>query len=369
MKSRLVLVAAAVAVALALPGLALANAAAPWQPGDVVGEPDGDLADIHIEAEQLSFDLRPLADGEPVQVDAVYQLRNDGTSHDLNLVFVANALADRDGAVAVDGRPVPYTPGEAPAGPPQWQPPKTTPGITGAPITYATQNAGSLSFSVAIPTGKHEMHVRYMADASAYSGNEPTRYWQLAYVLAPARQWASFGTLDVDVSLPSGWNFASEPALNRNGDIASAQFQGIPSDSLALTTQMAISKQTFNFVPIAVVSALAFVGCVFAWWLGARRGRRGESATPVVALALVWSVVTGFVVAYAALATNANASVPPSQAPWGYNFSGIGDVLSLLMWVVLILIVLTLAIQLCAELGARRARRARGPIYPGFTSS
>src|SRR5688500_2611724 len=182
---------------MALPGgTGWANMAEPpepytLRPGTSAGEPAGGLRDAVIEHETLRFDLRPREDGKPVLVDAAYRVRNDGAPRELDLLFVADGLARGATSVTVDGRPVASTPGAAGALPRSWRPPATTPGFdsAGATIPYESRRQGTLSFRVRLPAGRHEIRVRYPAEATVYSVNELTPVWQLGYVLAPARDW------------------------------------------------------------------------------------------------------------------------------------------------------------------------------------
>ena len=111
------------------------NMAAPPDPATVrhgsrVGEPAGGVRDVTIERETLHIDLRPLADAKPARVDATYRLRNDGPARTLDLLFVANGLANGGGSVAVDGRPVAAAPGQPAATlPASWRAPESTPAL------------------------------------------------------------------------------------------------------------------------------------------------------------------------------------------------------------------------------------------------
>ena len=116
--------------------------------------------------------------------------------------------------------------------------------------------AGKAEWVWAEPGRAFNGHVLVSADG-------PVRYWQLGYVLSPARQWASFGTLDVSVQLPSGWSFASSPGLARSGDEARGSFQGVPADSLGMTAQFPYT--------VAPAISLPLIGIVIA--LGARSDR------------------------------------------------------------------------------------------------
>ncbi len=119
---------------MASPPPAGANAAAPFQRGSSLAEPGG-LAEVVIEREELALDLRPLAEGRAVLVEAIYRLKNERLVEDLDLVFVSGGREASGFTLTLDGKSVPSTrlPREV-AGkglPVNWKPPATTPGIGG----------------------------------------------------------------------------------------------------------------------------------------------------------------------------------------------------------------------------------------------
>jgi hypothetical protein len=327
-------------LALVLPALLLANMANPVNEGDRVGEPSASLRDVHVLGERLHLDLRPLEQGHPAAVEAVYRLRADGAARTLDLVFVADALAD-SGGVWLDGSPVPAVVDTIPL-PAAWRAPETTPGVEGRrELGYSgtrwgptgdTLHSVVLRFALPMTPGEHEVRVRYAAEATAQSRDSPTVFWQLAYILAPARQWASFGTLEARVDLPPGWHAAAHPAMRREGDALVARWDGIPADALALTAQSPPPNETWPWVAFwaAAAAALALVlwlATVVGRWLG-RGGRSVAWALiPALGLAAVWSVAALLGV----------VSVPSfvqgdlgAQRAWGYGYGlGIMGALSL----------------------------------------
>src|SRR2546423_13451981 len=92
-------------VGLVLPSLAFANVGPPSWGGQVVAEPTG-LKDVAVTHETLTIDLRPLADGKPVFVEAVYQLDQRGTERTLDLVFASGSERLTDFQVWLDDRAV-----------------------------------------------------------------------------------------------------------------------------------------------------------------------------------------------------------------------------------------------------------------------
>lgn len=356
-------------MALVTPASVWANSGPPWVPGDVVGEPSGGLANIHIEREELAFDLRPLATGDDVNVTATYHVRNDGAAAQVDLVFVAAALADGASGVSLDGLAVPvrtdqdasdYSPPDG-----TWQPSGTTPGIDGPPINYVTLDPGALLFTLSIPAGRHTISVDYAASPSRYSGHSPARYWQLGYVLAPARQWASFGTLDVTIQLPPEWSFAASPALERAGDLAHGTFDGIPADSIGMTTQMPVSAPQENYAPAIVTGAGVVLGLLIAAYGGAWLARRGRRARVLLPVSIVWSGLTAAAALAVRAGTNQDASIPAVQQSSNYGYGSLNAVIEAMVMVLALIVVvcvLIVAMQTIAAVSARLRGRTASPV-------
>lgn len=343
------LLAATVSVSALLPASGFANMANPHQPGDPLGEPYGGLEAVTIVHEQLAIDMRPLRSDSPALVDVTYRVRNDGPARTLDLQFVAASLAAGEANVSLDDAPIPSqrTVADVPA---SWRPPATTPPIgSGQPLSYETRKNQSLAFALSLDSGEHRIQVRYPAVASAVSGDSPTRYWQLGYVLAPAREWAGFGGLDITVQLPAGWHAAATPALQRTGDTLSGSFLGVPADALALTTQAPAPAVT-DLTPFAWLGGLIVsivLGIVAGRWLGAH-GHTAAWALPVSAAAgIAWFVAA----LAAALSTSPTLA---GQDAWTYHY---GQTLAGVLLSPLALVAGLVVTQLSAVISRRRAAR------------
>jgi hypothetical protein len=353
---------------LALPSRAWANAAPPWRAGSPVGELTG-VKDVVIERERLEIDLRPLADGGQAMIYARYNLRNDGAARDIELVFVAGSPVGDESGVQVNGATVPYARAEMTEVPRAWRPPATTPSITGEGTVRGleyktTRNQDGLKFTASLEPGANQIQVHYRALPGAYSGREPTRYWQLAYILAPAREWGGFGTLDVTVYLAPDWRAASEPRLMRDGDILGGFFGSIPADALALTVQAPPPSEARIWSSYALAGAAwvgaAVGGLVLTWRLGrgagkwaANRGRSTWWALPGALLAgVIW---TALLIGAVFLSTVGQKSlaVPEAQQAWN---QGYGMVMAFFVFSVLCLAAVPLGLAL-AQVAAVRAHR------------
>jgi hypothetical protein len=263
--------------------------------GNVTTEPKG-LKGIAITREDLVLDLRPLAAVEPVEVQATYHLDNSGQSRTLDLVFVFGTAGVRDFEVRLAGRLIETKPlweggperrwsdfrGEGRLGrrwsdfPESWRPPRE--GIL--PETWVIYQGdpelvAPMAFTLQLPAGASTLSARYRARACGTNLNYPTTTWLVPYILAPAREWESFGRLDVTVHLPDGWQSDSKPALEREGSVLHGRFTGIPADALLVSARAPVGPELQRAEVIAVVLyVLALVGGgVVCWLVGRWQGR------------------------------------------------------------------------------------------------
>lgn len=300
---------------------ARANMADPARPGDPVGEPSPLLDSIHVPEEQLVIDMRPVAEQLPASVKATYRLRNDGGAKKLDLVFVAGGFRSNSVSsftVMLDGVTVPGRFSDSLYVPSGWQMPRFTPGFGGKDsLPYEillTRSAGrsdihggdrgerlpatvpAIFFSVDLSSGYHTLSVTYTVDPTGYGYIDPVYIHQLGYVLSPARRWGSFGRLDAQVVLPKGWEAATWPQMEREGDTLFGVWNGLPADALALSARMPVSPTLY---------ALAFWGPVFfflvmaglltyrlGWKKGVKLARQGGKLTGAIPLAILCTWLT-----------------------------------------------------------------------------
>lgn len=265
-----------VAITLLVPK-AIANITSPRTSGDLVGEPTGSLRSLTIIREMLSFDLRPLNKVGLAQIVATYEVRNQGQPTSVDLIFISPGI--KAGSITVDGASVPSTAVKLLNLPPEWQPPKTVPGIREAPFAQQPKNkytvnntlASGLHFAATLPEGEHQLQVSYDMHPSTYD-DALYRDYQIAYILAPARSWAAFKVLEVSVKLPAGWKIATSLPMKRTDDTLRAIFKDIPADSLAITTRPPLEPSTFGSLILLEVGG-AIVGLMSSQWLAEVVGR------------------------------------------------------------------------------------------------
>jgi hypothetical protein len=91
-------------------------------------------------------------------------------------------------------------------------------------------------------------------------------------VLAPAREWGSFGELHVEVRLPDRWDVATYPALeDAGGDVASGSFDGIPATGFYVEARPQFIH-SWRSVPgiVAGLAVLLALVLLLPLWLGRR---------------------------------------------------------------------------------------------------
>jgi hypothetical protein len=274
---------------------------------------------VFIEHEDLTMDLSAMNTAgqtyaaPAAQVVASYRLRNDGSDRGIDLVFVTASQHVSSVHVMLDGRPV--SAGLGPLGPipSSWMPPAGTPAIAGGPdLPYSVDRPAGLTFHIDLSAGEHTLVTSYEAAPAEYSGDasayEP-HYWQLAFVLSPARQWEGFGDLAVTVRVPPGWPAAVRPGLSRRGDALSGLFTGIPADSIGISTRMPLPPDR---TPAAWILGLAaaLVLSAIAGWFFVRPTRWPGLMVAAPVLAFIPATVV-----YAALQAR-YYSIPSGQLSW-----------------------------------------------------
>lgn len=242
-------------------------------PADVTG-----VAAIAIAREELTIDFRPVErEGGLVAVHAVYHLNNPTTPQTIEVVFAPGS--DMHGFVAtLDGAPLAVTPVPDAVLPDAW---RTGYSKYGQPPP--------VGFRMTVPSGKHDVAVRYNATPLQWRGGDPTIDHSLAYILAPAKSWGAFGGLDVTVHVPDDWSASSTPALTRKGDTLTGSFASVPADQLHVSTQApheAHGLLTTAFVVLFIL-VLAAGGPVIWMWT-----KRRELTSVLVSIgqALLWSL-------------------------------------------------------------------------------
>jgi hypothetical protein len=362
-------VAFACAAALVTARPAMADAAPPIVPGDPVGVPSGAVRDVFIEHEDLTMDLSSMNTATDTYappaaaVLARYSLRNDGAAKGIDLVFVTASQHVSGVQVVLDGQTVAANVGPLGPIPSSWMPPTGTPAPQGGPdVPYSVDRPAGLTFHIELSAGRHTMVTSYQAlpTQTTSSAYEP-HYWQLAFVLSPARQWEGFGDLAVTVRVPAGWPAAVRPGLDRHGDVLSGSFSGIPADSFGITTRMPTPTDWSSAAENSGLAAVLLL-CAIAGWFFARPTRWPGLIFAAPILAVVPAALF-----FAALQTR-YYSIPSGQMSWSglklLLFEQVGQAL-----VVFIEGTILSQVALFVGVGAWAAWRRRLRVRPGSSAS
>jgi hypothetical protein len=144
-------------------------------------------------------------------------------------------------------------------------------------------------------------------------------WWQLAFVLSPARQWEGFGDLTLTVRVPSGWSAAVRPSLTRSGDVLTGHFQGVPADSIGVTARMPLPPD-FRFIAWTWGMLAVIVLSVLVGLIGARLVR-WPGALVILGAAPIFALALAIVVGYGEQLRS--AGVPVAQQSW-FGAKGVG---------------------------------------------
>jgi len=323
-------------LALTLPEAVWANAGPPSRGGQIAGEPHG-LKDVSIARERLRIDLRPLERGDKVMVDVQYQLRNRGPVRTLDLLFAGGAVGVSEFHVRLDGVGVMSRQALNEKLPATWDPPGSTPGLDGRGdlhyLRHGRRTVPPMAFQITVPPGEHRLEVHYTAEAAEHRSGKGAKYWQFAYILSPAKEWAGFGGLDVTIYLPPGWLVATLPNMERTDDVLLGAFTQLPGDAIGITTRAptSIGSVALGYAGLGAFITALIAGPVLGGWWSWRRGRTAARLPTECSWFRSSSVPSAFFTAF--LLTNAlffsgilaifgdGLGVPASQS----DFSGYGQ--------------------------------------------
>jgi hypothetical protein len=297
--------------------------------GAVLSEPGG-LREVTIEHEELRFDLRPITGGERLaRVAATYHLDHRGTTPvTAQLIFVSGGPLHAF-QVAFDGVPLEsleLSKAQIDALPAAWRAPIVMPDLDGgAPFAYEPPHMDAVAFSIVIEPGKHLLAATYRAPlAWSKSRSSPTIIRELGYILAPARDWGAFGTLDIVVDVPPAWRVATSPRLVRTGDTLRGRFPALPADTFGITLQArpGLAHQILEYVLPALALLVLLAGGFVMYAIGRARGRKISDLRPLwpvsLPAALVWAVAIAVSGGFAAI--SGSIALPEGEsASHGYG--------------------------------------------------
>jgi hypothetical protein len=269
-----------------------------------------------VDRETLDFALDPGLG--KARVTAAYQLTNAGAAAEgLDVAFVfVRAQRERERAaphVEVDGAPIAVR--------------EVTEGELRDRLARGFAKGGEqgrvgfLLFHLDLPAGKtQKVAVAYDQRASEDRASYANPSFGFDYLLSPAKQWASFGPLDITVHVPAEVRFTSATAFRREGEAQRASLPGLPDGELRFEVIPLrglwfgmIEHRGYWIILLAAMAAATFgLGAVSGRWWGAK------SRAAQIALRLLAGGALSAAGALA-VAVNLGALFPPLALGAGYG--------------------------------------------------
>jgi hypothetical protein len=302
-----------------------ANLSGPWKPGQLLVDVEG-VKEIAIIREKLGIDLRPLKDGGMIKISATYLIDHPHSPKDLPLTFITGVESVKEVKCTLNGIPLAFNTTQVMLMPDSWKPPDNTPGFVPEEKLLYSRNISDtqhewILFIVPLQTGRQTIEVTYEVEAGAYySERYSAKFWQTAYILAPARTWKSFGGLDIEVLAPENWQVKGNLPLMNQGQRWWASFDSLPADFIALTTQHPSGKRVTVVDPAQMLYFFGFLTFIIGLQHARKRFQQIKS-NPVLEHGPKCYHLSGllFLLSFLPLVWNClsiiweNADVPPTQ--------------------------------------------------------
>lgn len=211
-------------------------------PGQITAEPQLGRH-FTVESEELFIDLRDAIHSGPAKISAVYHFSCDTDAAKITLVFVANNLLRNNYRILLDGHTVPGDTISLDSIPPSWRVPEL---IELPEKSFAVHYQGDsysyyneyISFSVPVNSGQHELKVDYEAELREEYYAGATISHNLLYMLSPARDWKSYGGLQLKLAVPEEWALNANLKLQQENGFYTAKWNQLPADYFFVETHV-----------------------------------------------------------------------------------------------------------------------------------
>ena len=232
--------------------------------GELIYEPFA-LEYCHITHENLFIDLSGIPEGRGAHIVAEYELFIEKAKDSMLFLFVTSSLISDRIAIELDGKPLSIQLPE------RWQFFPETKHVTintpwGKPTGYSKEpNCYEEEYIVSyidfLREGKHTLVVKYNAEPTTtylYPTNSLTKIHTLSYALYPAKNWKSFGGLQLNVKYPSSWEIKSNVGTKGKSGQLNKSFNNIPSDFLHIHIRYSEVRAKFLLYGCYVIIAGLF---------------------------------------------------------------------------------------------------------------
>jgi hypothetical protein len=289
----------------------------PSIPGSFNAEVRG-AKSVDVERETLRFDLRPLQESNEVGVGVTYVLHNPEGAKTLDLMFVGGHKVADAISIFLDGQPLAEQATPSEEVPDEWRPAQGK--------KKSLDVLAGWKFRLDLPPGKHTLELRYRALASYRRDDNPTRLWNLRYLLAPAKSWKSFGALDLELDCPDGWDVVCSLPVTRHGNTLVGAYQGLPAEELTIRANLRVDTFAARFSALmTALFAVASLGLLACCGIAIRavRLQRSAEASPGLHLGawlggLLW--VLALLMIGACWSNGPSALIPHSQRQLAYGY-------------------------------------------------
>ncbi|MDN5212968.1 hypothetical protein QQ020_12955 [Fulvivirgaceae bacterium BMA12] len=240
--------------------------------GDLVTEPFA-LNNCKILSEKLFVDLRKLENNGAATVIAEYKLLIEKPADSLLFLFVAASKISDGVLIELDGKPLKIAIDSS--GYLSAQIKKTTV-VTpwGEPEGYSDKSEYfkeeyvfcKMSF---IEEGHHTLRIKYKTrttETYLYKNESKTTIQTFSYAFYPARNWKSFGGLDLEIRYPGEWEIKSNIPLNASEGSVAKSFSEIPADFLHVHVRYPETKANFylTLYDVLTIGILTIVSLLMA---------------------------------------------------------------------------------------------------------
>ncbi len=156
---------------------------------------------------------------------------------------------------------------------------------------FVNKSVSALKFKPFIPQGEHQLQVKYVVEPSSYDDSTYKDY-QVVYILAPAKNWAFFKRLEVEIKIPKNWKVATSLPMKGTGNILKATFNKIPADNLAISTRPHLPWYVSLIISLFPV-VFYIGGLIAAGWVGKAAIRKTDKLKVRLFIALLVAIPLG----------------------------------------------------------------------------
>ena len=265
--------------------------------GSLNFEPIGDFGNLGIVREKIDFDVPSSKGSREGTITATYQIRNDGEQFPLELLFISDGI--ENSSLTLDGKTVAGETVKNPKIPENLKIPEKIRWVGDDNFTsfVNTPVDSGLKFKPTIPPGEHQLQVKYSVDPYVNGLTSGTPYIdsQIDYILAPARSWAFFNSLEIEIKQPKSWKFKTSLPMKETDNGLKVTFNEIPADYFSFSFT--------PYFPSYITGSINLIGSIMFWGSFILPVIAGKIAVKRFKTPLIITVLLAFILGGIALTT------------------------------------------------------------------